>query len=62
MIKYTVFIKNSFNDMSCIGIAYQLHNGCICMKFDAIPAPNVEIILVPPERKAEIIPLREVKL
>ena len=62
MIKYSVFIKNHFNDMSCIGTAFQLSNGCLCLRLDAIPLSSAtEMMLVPTQPKADVVKLKSIE-
>lgn len=61
MIKYTVFIKNYFNELSCIGTAFQLSNGCLCLRLDAIPrSSTTEMMLVQTQPKADVVELKPV--
>ena len=61
MIKYSVFIKNCFNELSCIGTAFQLSNGCLCLQLDAIPCSSAtEMMLVPTQPKADVVELKSV--
>ena len=61
MIKYSVFINNCFNEMSCIGTAFQLSNGCLCLRLDAIPRSSAtEMMLVPTKPKADVVELKSV--
>ena len=61
MIKYSVFIKNCFNELSCIGTAFQLSNGCLCLRLDAIPrSSTTEMMLVPTQPKADVVELKPV--
>lgn len=59
MIEYRVFIKNRFNELTCIGKATEFPNGCFFLQFDVVPK-NGEVMLSPVQPKCEVVPLKSV--
>lgn len=60
MTEYYVFMRREFNELSCIGTALELQNGCINLRLKAIPLSG-DIMLSPVHPKCPVQPLTLVR-